>query len=116
MMANPAICIRSLGKQYRIAKRDLEAFVGKSVDRDSDKKPPVPPEVSTIVQVDGVDVEKADRIARMITAAAKGHKDDRPLRVNVLHDPEQKRLKVVILGSIEATTVMLELIRHYTEQ
>ena len=104
-----------LGKQYRISKGDLEAFIGKAVKSKPEETPPVPPEVSTIVQVEDVDVEKAGRISRMISAAAKGHQDEQLLRVNVLHDPDRKRLKIVILGSIEATTIMLELVRHYIE-
>ena len=109
------IASTKLGKQYRVAKHDLETFIGKTVKSGLEKNPPMPPEVSSIVEIDGVDTEKAGRISGMITATAKGHQDEKLLRVNVLHDPERERLKIVILGSIEATSIMLELIRHYTE-
>ena len=109
------IASTKLGKRYRVSRQDLEAFIGKAVESGSEKKPPMPPEVSSIVEIDGVGIEKAGRISGMITAAAKGHQDEKLLRVNVLHDPERERLKFVILGSIESTTIILELIRHYTE-
>ena len=105
-----------VGKQYRVPRQDLEAFIGKTLESGPEQKPPMRPEVSSIVEIDGVNIEKAGRISGMITAAAKGHQDGMLLRVNVLHDPERERLKIIILGSIEATTIMLELVRHYTER
>ncbi|MEU2616241.1 helix-turn-helix domain-containing protein [Micromonospora sp. NPDC007271] len=96
-----------IGKQYRIARADLDALTGR----------PVPParvpllEVSSIVQVDGVDRAAADRLATLVLAGANtGHDPARPLRVQVVHDEERHRMKLVILGDPAATADLLRLV------
>ncbi|MFC0007596.1 helix-turn-helix domain-containing protein [Micromonospora siamensis] len=95
-----------IGKQYRITRADLDALTGR----------PSPPtrrsvEVSSIVQVDAVDRVTADRLGTLLLAAANtGGEPGRPLRVQVVHEPERDRLRVVVLGGPAATADLLRLL------
>ncbi|MEV4202695.1 helix-turn-helix domain-containing protein [Micromonospora globbae] len=98
-----------IGKQYRIARADLDALTGRPA--------PVPPaaapalEVSSIVQVDGVDRAAADRLATFVLAGVNTHHDPtRPLRVQTVHDEERHRMKFVILGDAAGTADLLRLL------
>ncbi|MFU8874270.1 helix-turn-helix domain-containing protein [Micromonospora sp. SL4-19] len=98
-----------IGKQYRIARADLDALTGRPA--------PAPPtgaaalEVSSIVQVDGVDRAAADRLATLVlTSANTNHDPARPLRVQTVYDEERHRMKLVILGDVAATADLLHLV------
>ncbi|MFI6821176.1 helix-turn-helix domain-containing protein [Micromonospora sp. NPDC050187] len=96
-----------IGKQYRIAGADLAALTG---------RPAQPPgagavEVSSIVQVDGVDRAAADRLGTFLLAGANTVRDPaRPLRIQTVHDEERNRMKIVILGGAAATADVLHLV------
>lgn len=98
-----------IGKQYRIARADLDALTGRPVSA-----PPAGPtalEVSSIVQVDGVDRTAADRLATLVLAGVNTHHDPaRPLRVQSIHDEERHRMKIVILGDAATTADLLRLV------
>jgi len=102
-----------IGKQYRIARADLEALTGGPV--------PAPPretvarrrhvEVSSIVQIDAVDPADAGRVTTMVMAAAGAPRDgDQPLRVETVYDEERARLKIVVLGGATTTAELLRLV------
>ncbi|MEU4337159.1 helix-turn-helix domain-containing protein [Micromonospora lupini] len=96
-----------IGKQYRIAGRDLDALTG---------RPPFATlvgqaEVSSIVQVDGVDRAAADRLGTLVLASVNtGHDPARPLRVQTVHDDDRRRLKIIILGDPGGTAEVLHLL------
>ncbi len=95
-----------IGKQYRIARADLDALTGRPTPAG-----PAALEVSSIAQVDGVDRATADRLATLVLATANTHHDPaRPLRVQTLHDEERHRMKIVILGDAAATADLLHLL------
>ncbi|WP_225726742.1 MULTISPECIES: helix-turn-helix domain-containing protein [unclassified Nocardia] len=99
-----------IGKQYRIAQSDLEAFTGgpvpaavrETVARQRHS------EVSAIVEVDAIDRELASRLALLVTGAANGGNTDQPLRVQTGYDEERGRMKVIILGGLADTARLLE--------
>ncbi|MET7752019.1 helix-turn-helix domain-containing protein [Micromonospora sp. NPDC005367] len=98
-----------IGKQYRIARADLDTLTG----RPASAPPAGPPglEVSSIVQVDGVDRTAADRLGTLVLAGVNTHHDPaRPLRVQTIHDEERHRMKIVILGDAATTADLLRLI------
>ncbi|MEV0328697.1 helix-turn-helix domain-containing protein [Micromonospora echinospora] len=96
-----------IGKQYRIAEADLAALTG----RPAQPAGAVAVEVSSIVQVDGVDRTAADRLGTLLLAGAKTVRDPtRPLRIQTVHDEERNRMKIVILGSAAATADVLHLV------
>ncbi|MFI0484293.1 helix-turn-helix domain-containing protein [Actinomadura sp. 9N215] len=101
-----------IGKQYRIAAADLEALTG---------RPPAPTsrpaavgaaavEVSSIVQVDGVDRVTADRLSTFVLAGVNTGDSGHQLRVQVVYDEERSRMKIVILGGAAATADVLRLL------
>ncbi|MEU9508913.1 helix-turn-helix domain-containing protein [Micromonospora sp. NPDC048170] len=96
-----------IGKQYRIARADLDALTGR----------PAPAvggtavEVSSIVQIDGVDRAGADRLATLVlTTANTSRHGAHPLRIQTVHDEERNRMKIVILGGASETADVLHLV------
>jgi excisionase family DNA binding protein len=102
-----------IGKQYRIAREDLEAMMG---------GPLVPTpregvirhrrvEVSSIVQVHAIGPEEAIRLTNLLGAAANDRPEPgEPLRVHTFYEEERALLRVIVVGSAPATARMLELV------
>ncbi|TDC25441.1 DNA-binding protein [Micromonospora sp. 15K316] len=98
-----------IGKQYRIARADLDALTGRPTPGPAVGAPAM--EVSSIVQVDGVDRAAADRLATLVLTGVNTHHDPaRPLRVQTVHDEERHRMKIVILGDADGTADLLRLV------
>ncbi|SCE78108.1 DNA binding domain-containing protein, excisionase family [Micromonospora coriariae] len=98
-----------IGKQYRIAASDLDALTGRT--RATTGTATGPAEVSSIVQIDGVDRAAADRLGTLVLASANtGHDPANPLRVQTVHDEERRRMKIIILGDPAATAELLHLL------
>jgi len=102
-----------IGKQYRIAREDLEALTG---------RPAAAPlretvrgqrhvEVSSIVEIDAISADAASRVTNSLLAAAKGRSAaEGPLRIETLYDEERARLKLIVIGPLRATATLFELI------
>ncbi|MFF3287370.1 helix-turn-helix domain-containing protein [Streptomyces sp. NPDC003023] len=100
-----------IGKQYRIAREDLEAFTG---------GPVAPParsvrhaEASTIVQIDAIDREATIRLSNTVMAVVGGRRDGGggdPLRVETVYDEERAALKIIVLGGLDTTADLLKVI------
>jgi excisionase family DNA binding protein len=89
-----------IGKQYRIARADLDAFTG--------RPPPVRPraEVSAVVEVTDVDQATADRLSTLVVAGAQ----TQPVRVQALYDAERARVKVIVIGDVPTTAGVLHML------
>jgi excisionase family DNA binding protein len=98
-----------LGKSYRIARADLEAFAGGPVE-------PAPVrrqrrvDVSAVVQVDAVSPDLANRVTTMITAAAQSPVDDERLHIQAGYDEEYGAMKVILAGGVNRVAETLKLI------
>jgi len=104
-----------IGKQYRITRGDLEAFLGPAAG--ALDEPPRRTEVSSIVEVERVDRDAAIRIANLLLATANGRpRDDGPLRVETIYDEARERLKVIVVGGLGASADLLKLIEVWTER
>lgn len=99
-----------IGKQYRVAAEDLEAFTGLP-----SAKTPRRAEVSAVVDLEGVDREKADRLATHVLAALQGRREDRRLRVETIHDKERAQMKIIVFGDLAAATDLLKLVAAVAE-
>jgi len=100
-----------IGKQYRIAAADLDALTGRPQSTPAGPTDTVQVEVSSIVQLDGVDRSLADRLSTLVLAAANTAPDPaRPLRIQTVHDNERQRMKIVILGGGSDTAELLRLV------
>ncbi|MDA3648680.1 helix-turn-helix domain-containing protein [Saccharopolyspora indica] len=103
-----------IGKQYRISRSDLEAFTGRQTPVEMTGAASV--EVSSIVQVDGVDRRSADRLGTLVLAGVNSAREaSQPLRVQTVYDEEWHRLKVVVLGSAGDTAEVLRLLEAVLE-
>jgi excisionase family DNA binding protein len=107
-----------IGKQYRIAREDVEAMTGKPtapLDRES-----VPRrrhvEVSSIVEIDAISPDTMMRLSNLLTAVPKSRPEsDEPLRVETIYNQERARLKVILTGSIPSCSALLQAINFYLE-
>ncbi|TMR90822.1 helix-turn-helix domain-containing protein [Nonomuraea basaltis] len=94
-----------IGKQYRIAKEDLAAFSGLPVGAPEVRRHA---EVSSIVQIDGIDRDGMDRISTMVTASLAGRPHG--LRVEFFYEEERAHLKIIVLGGLEASAQVLRIV------
>lgn len=101
-----------VGKQFRIARADLNAFTGGALKSGQPVQAPVETEVSSVVEINGINFDNAQRIANVITAAAKGRNESQALRIQTVHYDDRARLKVIIFGSMATTSALLGLIEH----
>jgi excisionase family DNA binding protein len=106
-----------IGKQYRIAREDLEAFTGHPAavpDPEASRLAQV--DVSSVVQIDAISAAEASRVTNTLMAAAAGDRDgDQPLRIEAIYDDERDRLKIIVLGGLAASTELLKLLGVYME-
>ncbi|MFG3437671.1 helix-turn-helix domain-containing protein [Nonomuraea sp. NPDC047897] len=98
-----------IGKQYRVTRADLEAFLGRPVS------PPTATgghaEVSAIVQVDAIDREATMRLTNTVIAVATGRpRDGERLRVETVYDEERANLKIIFVGGLTGTAELLRVI------
>src|SRR5580698_2375544 len=88
-----------IGKQYRVAREDLESITGPrgwhaSMARHRRA------EVSSVVQADAISQETADRITTHLLGAAKVPRDDgSTLRVETIYDRAHAQIKVIVIGT-----------------
>jgi excisionase family DNA binding protein len=98
-----------IGKQYRVSRADLQALTGGS-DRAAG---PRRVGVTSVVDVEGIDVRAAERLAAFIAGLPK---PARAPHVDVVHDPERDRLTVIVVGSVEANVELLRLVGAMAEE
>jgi excisionase family DNA binding protein len=104
-----------IGKQYRIARGDLEAFAGGGASSGEDAVPMQATvrrvEVSSVIELDGVDADDADRLTRTLEAVLAGRTDDaQPLRVEPFYNGERLRLKIIVVGAAADTAEIIRLV------
>jgi excisionase family DNA binding protein len=99
-----------IGKQYRVAREDLESITGPrgwhaSIARYRRA------EVSCVVQADAVNQDAADRITSHLLTAAKAPRDDgSTLRVETIYDRAHAQIRVIVIGSLGATAAIFNLL------
>ena len=107
-----------IGKQYRIAREDLEAMTGRSAS--SLEPEPVRRqrhvEVSSIIEVDVVSPETANRVMNMLGGSYNSRRSgDEPLRIETLYNAERARLKVILVGGMDAIASYFKMINAVLE-
>jgi excisionase family DNA binding protein len=91
-----------IGKQYRVAREDLESLTGPSAPRTVMARHRRA-EVSSVVQVDAVTESTARRISEKLRDAVATPRDDgSELRVETIHDVGHAQIKVIVIGSLSA--------------
>ncbi len=104
-----------IGKQYRIARDDLDAFTGtrQSPPADGASQPPRA-EASAVVQVAPLGPDAMTRLSTLVTGAASARQDDDPLHVQTVYDPHRATLKIIVTGTAGDTATVLALISTLT--
>ena len=98
-----------IGKQYRIARPDLEDFAGPSASRGSAPRPTA--EVSSIVEVEDLSPDQAMGLANSVVGAAGGRRAvEAPLRVETLYDPDRRRMKLILVGELGVVGGLFKLV------
>lgn len=103
-----------IGKQYRIARADLEALTGRPAEPAHRARRV---QVTSVVDVDGIDADAASRLAALLTGLPKGPRAGAPaLHVDVVHEPEHARLKVIVVGPVAANVELLRFVAALAEE
>jgi excisionase family DNA binding protein len=106
-----------IGKQYRIAREDLEAMTGRPAS--SFEREPVRRqrhvEVSSIIEVDAVSPDTAGRVMNMLGGSYNSRRSrdelhDEPLRIETIYNPERARLKVILVGGMDTIASYFKMI------
>jgi excisionase family DNA binding protein len=102
-----------IGKSYRILHSELMRLAGESA---SSQTPPPRFQVTSIVDIAGIDHERALRLASMTTAALNGRPPDgAALRADVIHDPSASHVKIVLVGAANDTATMLAMLQIWLD-
>ena len=101
-----------IGRQYRVAREDLEAFTGHPVARPAREDAPRHrrTEVTSVVQIDAVDRDTMNRLSTLITASAAHPHDGERLHIEIVYDEERAGMKIILLGGPDATAELLKII------
>lgn len=95
-----------VGKQYRIARSDLNAF---AVGGNTPRKPAA--RTTSIVDIEDVDTVLHERLSAILVAASKGSQpSESALSINMAHDPALGRLKIILIASPADAAALLKLI------
>jgi excisionase family DNA binding protein len=103
-----------IGKQYRIAAEDLAAMTGRPAA--SFEAEPIRRErhveVSSIVEIDAISPETANRVTNLLVGAANSRSSqDEPLRIETIYDEARARMKIILVGSMDKNAAMFKVIR-----
>jgi excisionase family DNA binding protein len=99
-----------IGKQYRVAREELEAIVATSHTREAVARRRRA-EASSVVQMDAVTENTALRVADHLRDAVKAPRDDdSALRVETIYDPGHAHLKVIVIGSLSSAAYIFVLL------
>ncbi|MGO1053380.1 helix-turn-helix domain-containing protein [Crossiella sp. CA198] len=104
-----------IGKQYRIARRDLEAFTGRTAEppaRDTAVRHRHA-EASTVVQIEAISFELMSAVSGAITGSLQGRDfTAQPMRVQTYYDQERASMKIILNGPVGDTAALLDLVNH----
>ncbi|GII31540.1 helix-turn-helix domain-containing protein [Planotetraspora mira] len=101
-----------IGRQYRIAREDLEAFTGHPVPKPAREDAPRHrrTEVTSVVQIDAVDRATMNRLSTLVTASVAHPRDGERVHVEIVYDEERAGLKIILLGGLDTTADLLKII------
>lgn len=103
-----------IGRQYRIARSDLEAFTGRpaAVPARDEAVRTRSVEVSGVVQVDAIGREEVGWLGTTILGYTGGGRDvdGEPLRVETVYDEERARLRIIVIGGPGRCADLLKLV------
>lgn len=99
-----------IGKQYRIARADLEALTGRPMAEPEPVRRQRHVEVSSIVEIDAISPDSANRLTNVLVSVASG------IRVESIYDASRGRMKVILVGSMEMNASYLKMMEALLER
>jgi excisionase family DNA binding protein len=108
-----------IGKQYRIALTDLEAFTGRPVESHDDTAlaPGGRVDISSVVTVEGVTPALASRLTHALMATSGGPRaPGQTLAITTAYDVEFDRLRIVLSSDLPTLRSFLGLIEAVLER
>ena len=102
-----------IGKQYRIARADLEAFTGAPLPLTDGERAPRQRHVETscVVEIDAISPESSSQLERDLKAFAhRAGGGDEQFRVESIYDRDIGHLKLMLFGGAAGTASALMLI------
>jgi excisionase family DNA binding protein len=96
-----------IGKQYRVSEADLRALTGVGGRSGGPRRI----EATSVLDVDGIDPDAAQRLDELIRGLPKG---PRAPHVEVVRHAD--RLKVIVVGSVEANAELLRFVGAMAEE
>jgi excisionase family DNA binding protein len=107
---------RRIGKEYRIARADLDAFAGDAVPPETPVARTRHVIASTIVDADVVSPDESYRITTLLMAALNSRKGESDFpRVDTIYYAEQAKLRITITASPSLTCDLLRTINVLLE-
>lgn len=100
-----------IGKQYRIAREDLDALTGQAAAGPNGSVGPEPVDVSSVVQIDQIGPDAASRMSSTLMAATAGGRDGGTrVHLETVYDQDRARLKIIVLADLATSADLLRLI------
>ena len=100
-----------IGKQYRIAREDFEAFTGQPLTSDAPVRRTRQVEVSSVVEIDAIDRNQAMRITNTLVALANGRRGEtEALRLETIYDAERAKLRIIVIGGLHSVAHVLNFV------
>ncbi len=96
-----------IGKQYRVAREDLEAITGPTRERGVRKHSP---EVSSVIHIDAVNKDTARRVTHLLGAAKTQRDNAHPLRIETIYDEESARMTVIVWCALASAADLFKLL------
>jgi excisionase family DNA binding protein len=106
-----------IGKQYRIAREDLEAMTGRPAAA-LEREPVRRQRHVEVSSIDAVSPDTANRVMNLLAGAHNARRpgpDNEPLRIETIYDAERAHLKIVLIGGMDTTASYFKIIHAVLE-
>jgi excisionase family DNA binding protein len=98
-----------IGKQYRIAREDLEVLTGRPQPALEPVRRERHVEVSSIVEIDAISPEDVNRLTTLLMGAAKD------IRIETIYDAVRAHMKIILVGGMDANASCFKVISAVLE-
>src|SRR5262245_39453533 len=108
-----------IGKQYRIARADVEAFTGFPLPLTDGERARRQRDVgvSSIVRIDAISPEATKKVEASLNAFAHRERiGEEPLRVDTIYDQSIGHLQIMLFGGVNSTASALKLVAALLEK
>jgi excisionase family DNA binding protein len=108
-----------IGKQYRLARADVEAFTGLPLPLTDGERARRQRAIaaSCVVRIDAISPEESTELAASLDALARRDSSgEEALRIDTIYDKDIGHLQVTLFGGVDGTAGALKLIAAVTEK